>query len=61
MRFRVLMVSLSIGSTALTAGIASAQDVAAGAKTFNACRACHEIGDGAKNLKVSRKKITSSM
>jgi cytochrome c len=37
------------GATAL-AGAASAHDVAAGEKTFNVCRACHEIGDGAKNL-----------
>jgi cytochrome c len=28
---------------------ALAQDVAAGEKIFNVCRACHEIGDGAKN------------
>jgi cytochrome c len=28
---------------------AAAQDVTAGEKTFNVCRACHEIGDGAKN------------
>ena len=28
---------------------ADAQDVAAGQKTFNACRACHQIGDHAMN------------
>ena len=29
---------------------ARAQDVEAGAKVFNQCRACHQIGDTAKNL-----------
>jgi cytochrome c len=53
MTFRIPMLSLLIGGAALAtafAGAASAQDVAAGEKTFNVCRACHEIGDGAKNL-----------
>jgi cytochrome c len=53
MTFRIPMLSLLIGGVALAtafAGAASAQDVAAGEKTFNVCRACHEIGDGAKNL-----------
>jgi len=44
-----LLIGGAAGATAL-AGAASAQDVAAGEKTFNVCRACHEIGDGAKNL-----------
>jgi cytochrome c len=30
-------------------GVASAQDIAAGEKTFNVCRACHQIGDRAVN------------
>ena len=30
-------------------GIASAQDVAAGEKVFLKCKACHQIGEGAKN------------
>jgi cytochrome c len=41
-----------ITSTALASALATpavAQDVTAGEKTFNVCRACHEIGDGAKN------------
>jgi hypothetical protein len=45
--------SILIGVAILAAGfakVASAQDVAAGERTFNVCRACHEIGDGAKNL-----------
>jgi cytochrome c len=28
----------------------SAQDVAAGERSWNKCRACHQIGEGAKNL-----------
>ena len=35
-------------STATT-GAASAQDVAAGEKSFNKCRACHQVGETAKN------------
>jgi cytochrome c len=41
-----------IAGTALASALATtavAQDVTAGEKTFNVCRACHEIGDGAKN------------
>ncbi|MFK5980262.1 MAG: c-type cytochrome [Rhizobiaceae bacterium] len=33
----------------LSAPFASAQDVKAGAKVFKKCRACHTIGEGAKN------------
>jgi cytochrome c len=50
--FRIFTFSLLIGGAAgatAFAGAASAHDVAAGEKTFNVCRACHEIGDGAKN------------
>jgi len=53
MTFRTSMLSLLIGGAAVAAvfaGVASAQNVAAGEKTFNICRVCHEIGDGAKNL-----------
>jgi cytochrome c len=32
------------------AGAVRAQDVAAGDKAFNKCRACHQVGDMAKNL-----------
>ena len=34
----------------LTAGPARAQDAEAGAKVFGQCRACHQIGENAKNL-----------
>ena len=53
MTFKIFMFSLLIGGPVLAAGfvtVGSAQDVSAGEKTFNVCRACHEIGDGAKNL-----------
>jgi cytochrome c len=53
MTFKMFISALLIGGAAgaaVSAGAASAQDVAAGEKTFNVCRACHEIGDGAKNL-----------
>lgn len=32
-----------------TAAGANAQDVAAGEKSFNKCRACHQVGETAKN------------
>lgn len=35
---------------ALLAAPASAQDVAAGERSWNKCRACHQIGEGAKNI-----------
>ena len=31
-------------------GVAKAQDVAAGEKSFNKCRACHQVGETAKNI-----------
>jgi cytochrome c len=34
----------------MSSGSAIAQDAAAGEKVFNKCRACHQIGEGAKNL-----------
>ena len=43
---RVAMVALAL---AMLAGSAWAQDVAAGEHVFAKCRACHEIGEGAKN------------
>ena len=37
-------------SPVLLAAPASAQDVAAGERSWNKCRACHQIGEGAKNI-----------
>jgi cytochrome c len=31
-------------------GVAQAQDVAAGEKSFNKCRACHQVGETARNM-----------
>ncbi|TAJ34525.1 cytochrome c family protein [Bosea sp. (in: a-proteobacteria)] len=44
----ILAVSLLAG--ALTAASARAQDLEAGQRSFNKCRACHQIGEGARNL-----------
>lgn len=43
---RSLLAALAV--VALT-GTSSAQDVAAGQKSFNKCRACHQVGETAKN------------
>jgi cytochrome c len=42
-----LIMGTALASTLATTAVA--QDVTAGEKTFNVCRACYEIGDGAKN------------
>ena len=46
------MRSAVLGAFVVLAGIgtASAQDAAAGEKVFAQCRACHQIGETAKNL-----------
>ncbi len=46
------LVSFSIAGAALVASIsaAAAQDAAAGEKVFTICKACHQIGENAKNL-----------
>lgn len=41
--------ALSIALVLATPGISAAQDAAAGEKTFAQCRACHQIGENAKN------------
>jgi len=48
---RSLFSALSLAAMISTAttGAASAQDVAAGEKSFNKCRACHQVGETAKN------------
>lgn len=42
--------ALALGLTFVGAAGAQAQDVAAGAKVFNQCRACHQVGENAKTL-----------
>lgn len=46
------MKSLMIAAAALAIlpGAAAAQDAAAGEKSWNKCRACHQVGESAKNL-----------
>ncbi len=46
-----MIVRLVLGAVALTAMSCSAmaQDAAAGEKSFNKCRACHQVGETAKN------------
>ena len=44
LRFSLLALSLALMTTD-----AMAQDVAAGEKSFNKCRACHQVGETAKN------------
>ncbi|WNV10759.1 cytochrome c family protein [Tardiphaga sp. 709] len=46
MTFRFSLLALSF---ALMTTDAMAQDVAAGEKSFNKCRACHQVGETAKN------------
>jgi cytochrome c len=44
---RIFLVALL---TATGLGHASAQDAAAGEKVFAVCKACHQVGDNAKNV-----------
>ena len=46
MRLLILFAALLMAGS----GAASAQDAAAGEKVFTQCRACHQIGEGAKNM-----------
>ncbi len=41
---------LAVTAFCLSAAPALAQDVAAGEKSFNKCRACHQVGETAKNV-----------
>jgi cytochrome c len=47
MLMKVLL--LAAGLLAASDGLASAQDVAAGATTFKKCAVCHDVGETAKN------------
>ncbi|MES2751601.1 MAG: cytochrome c family protein [Pseudomonadota bacterium] len=47
---RSLFAALSLAATiSFHVTLASAQDVAAGEKSYNKCRACHQVGETAKN------------
>lgn len=49
MRSTILSAALLLTSGLAGFGAAQAQDAAAGEKTFAQCRACHQIGENAKN------------
>jgi len=49
MKFRLSLLLAAVPALFLTAGAASAQDAAAGEKVFMKCRACHQVGETAKN------------
>ena len=50
----ILAAALALAVAAMAQGLvvvaAQAQDLAAGEQSFKKCRACHAIGEGAKNL-----------
>ncbi len=46
---RVVLVSAITATTLLGATLASAQDAENGADVFKRCRACHDVGENAKN------------
>ena len=46
----VLTRALLVASALAAASPALAQDIAAGERSWNKCRACHQIGETAKNL-----------
>ena len=47
---RLVLALPLIAAPFLLARPAAAQDVEAGQRSFNKCRACHQIGEGARNL-----------
>ena len=49
LRDYIFAFALSGVAMSVAIGIANAQDAAAGEKVFLKCRACHQIGEGAKN------------
>lgn len=48
MRYLLKTIPLAVALSAF-AGLVSAQDIADGQKSFNKCRACHTVGENAKN------------
>lgn len=47
---RLLSFSVAGAVLAASIGAAAAQDAAAGEKVFAKCKACHQVGEGARNL-----------
>jgi cytochrome c len=50
MRYAILCAALGVSLALAAQNGASAQDAAAGEKVFAPCKACHQIGENAKNL-----------
>ena len=48
-KYRDALIVLAAVAAATVAAPSAAQDVAAGEKVFNKCKACHMVGDGAKH------------
>lgn len=48
MRYLLKTIPLA-AALSVFAGLVSAQDIAEGQKSFNKCRACHTVGENAKN------------
>ncbi|MEO1281269.1 MAG: cytochrome c family protein [Pseudomonadota bacterium] len=48
-KYLVIAVAAAVPALTLAPTMASAQDVAKGAKVFKKCKACHAVGEGAKN------------
>jgi cytochrome c len=48
-RFVRMLLPSVVLSAGLASGSANAQDAAAGEKVFAQCRACHQVGESAKN------------
>ena len=49
MKIRISLIAAALPAFLLTVGGAAAQDAAAGEKVFLKCRACHQVGETAKN------------
>ena len=47
---RYLWAATFVAAMAAMSAVASAQDLDNGKSVFNKCRACHQVGEGAKNL-----------
>jgi cytochrome c len=50
MRYAIFCAAFGVSLTLATQDGARAQDAAAGEKVFAPCKACHQIGENAKNL-----------
>ncbi|WP_406856511.1 cytochrome c family protein [Alsobacter sp. KACC 23698] len=46
---KLTVIFAAIAAVSVSAGSALAQDAAAGEKVFLKCKACHQVGEGAKN------------